>query len=397
MSSGAGGLLGSSGPLAGLLPMVRWPLGEDIGAGGLGSSFGFSGRVGASAGTDQLINQLAETQKNALIFNKLVLDQSLRMALGKRGSESGTVPASVAAIVAMPRGPQDQPDTPNLPSVARPTINGATLLSAIGGKSGSASNPAQKKEAGASGSKTQKKDKAPAQKKTKKKAGEPKKAKPKKVGGGAKARRPNQMSTSGESNNTQTQNLGSEDTAGPDPLKTGNCSTVKRDPDGSVSERRRQQNRLASARFREKNKRSREAVQELGDLRAQNARLRADNIALATQLRVMNSSVMSEMRNIQEGTLNWVLSKFRLRRRMTLKTVATVVSALLALQRRAQEKVAAGQPTPTVGKAKKLEAPRGKKKAQSQLSVRSAPQVETPPAKKPRRQSSRSLSGATPA
>ena len=370
-----------------------------MGAGGLGSSFGFSGRVGASAGTDQLINQLAETQKNALIFNKLVLDQSLRMALGKRGSESGTVPAGVAAIASMPRGPQDQPDTPNLPSVARPTINGATLLSAMGGKSGSASNPAQKKEAGEAGPKTQKKEKAPAQKKTKKtkKAGEPKKAKPKKVGGGAKARRPNPVSTSGESNSTQTQNLGSEDTAGPAPLKKGNCSTVKRDPDGSVSERRRQQNRLASARFREKNKRSREAVQEVENLRAQNARLRADNLALATQLRVMNSSVMSEMRNIQEGTLNWVLSKFRLRRRMTFKTVATVVSTLVALQRRAQKKGAVGQPTPTMGKVKKLEAPQGKKKAQSQIPVRSAPQVEAPPAKKPRRQSSRSLPGATPA
>ena len=110
-------------------------------------------------GTDTLIQQLAETQKNALIFNKLVLDQSLRMALGKRGAEAARASGAAAAS----RAGHEQPGTPHLGSVARPTINGATLLSAPSGKKGAASKATSKKKPAA----------APAKKKKKKGAAAP--------------------------------------------------------------------------------------------------------------------------------------------------------------------------------------------------------------------------------
>ena len=149
-----------------------------------------------------------------------------------------------------------------------------------------------------------------------------------------------------------------------------------------MSEKRRQQNRLASARFRAKNRRSREAAEELEALKAQNAKLKADNVALVTQLRMMNSSVMSEMRGIQEGTLNWVLSKFWLRRRLSLKTVATAVAAMVALQHRVRAgKAAAGAGPPRP--------PPGGSKAKTPARATRPKLQEEPPKKKLRRLPSR--------
>jgi hypothetical protein len=314
-------------------------------------------------GTDTLIQQLAETQKNALIFNKLVLDQSLRMALGKRG----TGPANASGAAAASRSGNEQPGTPHLGSVARPTINGATLLSAPNGKKGSASKVTSKKKAVT----------APAAKK--KGAAGPAKKKGAQTGGGADA---------GPKVGPLDAQHASGETLSADTLSgAGGSDKAEEKKSGeNVSEKRRQQNRLASARFRAKNRRSREAAQELEALKDQNARLKADNVALVTQLRMMNTSVTNEMRGIQEGTLNWVLSKFWLRRRLSFKTVATAITAMVALQRRVRAGAAGGSCPPL---------PKGRKAKTAAKTVaggrRQLQPQEEPPKKKLRRQTSRRL------
>jgi len=332
-------------------------------------------------GTDTLIQQLAETQKNSLIFNKLVLDQSLRMVLGKRGTE----PANASGTAAASRAGNDQPGTPHLGSVARPTINGATLLSAPKMKKGSASKVASKKKAVTAPAAKKQGATAPAKKQgataPAKKQGATAPAKKKGAGTGSRA---DAKPKAGPLNAQHA----SDETLSADTLSGAgaNDKAEEKKSGESVSEKRRQQNRLASARFRAKNRRSREAVQELEALKDQNARLKADNVALVTQLRMMNSSVMNEMRGIQEGTLNWVLSKFWLRRRLSFKTVASAITAMVALQRRARARAAGGscQPPPKGQKAKIA--------AKTVAGTRRQPQPrEEPPKKKLRRQTSRRL------
>ncbi len=125
---------------------------------------------------------------------------------------------------------------------------------------------------------------------------------------------------------------------------------------------------------------------ELEALKDQNARLKADNVALVTQLRMMNTSVTNEMRGIQEGTLNWVLSKFWLRRRLSFKTVATAITAMVALQRRVRAGAAGGSCPPL---------PKGRKAKTAAKTVaggrRQLQPQEEPPKKKLRRQTSRRL------
>ena len=183
-------------------------------------------------------------------------------------------PANASGTAAASRAGNDQPGTPHLGSVARPTINGATLLSAPKMKKGSASKVASKKKAVTAPAAKKQGATAPA-----KKQGATAPAKKKGAGTGSRA---DAKPKAGPLNAQHA----SDETLSADTLSGAgaNDKAEEKKSGESVSEKRRQQNRLASARFRAKNRRSREAVQELEALKDQNARLKADNVALVTQL-----------------------------------------------------------------------------------------------------------------
>mmetsp|Transcript_12275 Transcript_12275/g.14671 ORF Transcript_12275/g.14671 Transcript_12275/m.14671 type:complete len:259 (-) Transcript_12275:257-1033(-) len=92
--------------------------------------------------------------------------------------------------------------------------------------------------------------------------------------------------------------------------------------------RRRLQNRAASARFRA---RGRQRTREVEILRKQVAELSAHNKALETELATVKSEREEDQIKTQETTLNWVLAKFRLRRRISWQTISTAVTKLNGL------------------------------------------------------------------
>jgi len=107
-------------------------------------------------------------------------------------------------------------------------------------------------------------------------------------------------------------------------------------PDEDFSEisdpvlRRRLQNREASARFRARGK---QRDQQLNKLRAQVESLTQRNTELQKELVALKENRASEVLRIQESTMMWIMSKFRLKRKISFRSVVQTVTRTMALHR----------------------------------------------------------------
>ena len=98
-----------------------------------------------------------------------------------------------------------------------------------------------------------------------------------------------------------------------------------------TTDKRREQNRIASARFRAKNKLSRELAEAS---RKKISMLEEKVKLLETHLKLSSSKAASDIAKVQENTLKWVLSKFWLRQKYSFKTVAWAVHGLLSVYKK---------------------------------------------------------------
>ena len=98
-----------------------------------------------------------------------------------------------------------------------------------------------------------------------------------------------------------------------------------------TTDKRREQNRIASARFRAKNKLSRELAEAS---RKKISMLEEKVKLLETHLKLSSSKAASDIAKVQETTLKWVLSRFWLRQKYSFKTVAWAVHGLLSVYKK---------------------------------------------------------------